>query len=339
MRETLRNGEHGGALRQAADAHGIPVGEWIDLSTGIAPWAWPVPLLPAECWQRLPEDGPHGDGLELIAAAHYGAPHILSVAGSQAAIRALPRLRPACRVAVAHGSYAEHALAWFDAGHDVKALPLAALPSAADHADVVVLATPDNPSGHKTDIATLLDMHARLQRRGGWLVVDEAFLDAEDEPSLAAHSDAEGLIVLRSLGKFFGLAGARVGFVCAPQPLLHNLCGALGAWTVSTPARFVARHALSDASWQRVQKLRLARASTHMATLLARIGLTPTGGCRLFQWVTTPRAANVAQALARHGVLVRHLPDPQALRFGLPASHSDWQRLQGILSNVMKETP
>ncbi|MFA9440018.1 threonine-phosphate decarboxylase CobD [Uliginosibacterium sp. sgz301328] len=339
MREALGNGDHGGALRRAALAHGIPMSEWLDLSTGIAPWAWPVPLLPAECWQRLPEDGPEGDGLESIAAAHYGAPHILSVAGSQAAILALPRLRAASRVAVARGSYAEHALAWFDAGHDVETFPLAALPSAANHADVVVVANPDNPTGRKTDIATLLDMHGRLQRRGGWLVVDEAFLDAEDEPSLAAHSDAEGLIVLRSLGKFFGLAGARIGFVCAQRALLRNLSAALGAWTVNTPARFVARHALSDASWQRVQKLRLARASTHLATLLARSGLTPTGGCRLFQWVATPRAADLAGGLARHGVLVRHLPAPQALRFGLPASHADWQRLQGILSNVMKETP
>ena len=79
---------HGGNLREAARRYGIALGDWLDLSTGINPRAYPVPPVPIDAWRRLPEDA---DGLAELAAHHYGAPGALPVAGSQAAIRALDR--------------------------------------------------------------------------------------------------------------------------------------------------------------------------------------------------------------------------------------------------------
>ena len=60
---------HGGAIGAAARRYGIPAGKWLDLSTGISPWSWPVPALPESVWRCLPEDD---DALALAAAACYG---------------------------------------------------------------------------------------------------------------------------------------------------------------------------------------------------------------------------------------------------------------------------
>ena len=232
--------EHGGKLLAAAARYGIEPASWLDLSTGINPAGWPVPSIPPAVWQRLPEQE---DGLVDAAAAYYGSAGVLPVAGSQAAIQALPRLRDACRVGVPHPAYAEHAHAWRAAGHAVVAWDAA---MGVDALDVLVLVHPNNPGGQIYARAELLDWHARLAVRGGWLLVDEAFIDATPEASLAGLCPRPGLIVLRSLGKFFGLAGARVGFVLAEPAVLGALEARLGPWAVSAPSRWVARAALAD---------------------------------------------------------------------------------------------
>ena len=167
--------EHGGRLRRAAQSYGIALEHWLDLSTGISPFAWLVPAIPAQHWPRLPEDD---DGLAASAAAYYGAPQLLPVAGSQAAIQALPTLRAPSRVGVLAPGYAEHAQAWQRAGHTVLPLPAQPLLQADAHCDVIVLIHPNNPCADTFDGAALLQLHARLAARGGWLVVDEAFMDA-----------------------------------------------------------------------------------------------------------------------------------------------------------------
>jgi hypothetical protein len=110
--------EHGGRLRQAAQRYGIPLADWVDLSTGINPQAYPVPPLAPEVWQRLPETD---DGLEAAAAAYYGSTHLLPVAGSQAAIQALPACFASGRVITLAPTYAEHPHAW--RGHALTAVP------------------------------------------------------------------------------------------------------------------------------------------------------------------------------------------------------------------------
>lgn len=325
--------EHGGAIRRAAARYGIPVGSWLDLSTGISPWPYPVPPLPCEAWQRLPEED--DEGLLALARDYYGGTALLPVAGTQAAIQALPRLRPRGRVGILHPSYCEHARAWRRAGHRVREAEARVLVNALDTLDVLVLVHPNNPTGERWPAATLLEWHARLAERDGWLVVDEAFMDATPEVSLAPHAAQHpGLIVLRSLGKFFGLAGARVGFVLACAPLLARLAEELGPWTVSGPARHAAQAALADRAWQAAARTRLREASARLAALLAAHGLAPHGGTALFQWTRTPQAVALHEALARCGVLTRLFREPHSLRFGLPGSEPDWQRLDEALREV-----
>ncbi|MEJ2454767.1 MAG: threonine-phosphate decarboxylase CobD [Candidatus Thiodiazotropha sp.] len=320
--------EHGGRVRQAAQRYGIPVEAWLDLSTGLNPLGWPVPALAADAWARLPEAE---DGLEAAARAYYGVERLLPVAGSQAAIQVLPRLRPPCRVGLLANSYAEHRQAWSRAGHRIQSLAdEVEIEAALPQLDVLVLVRPNNPTGALYPLQRLLAWHARLSARDGWLVVDEAFMDATPELSLLPHL-RPGLIVLRSLGKFFGLAGARVGFVCAQAELLERLADQLGPWSISGPSRRVAAGALGDRLWQREARLQLRQAGKRLHGLLCRRGLRPDGGCALFQWLETPRAEALQDALAQRGILVRRFIRPASLRFGLPGAEEEWRRLETAL--------
>ena len=334
---------HGGRLRAAARRYGIPVGQWLDLSTGLNPRGWPVPAIPEEVWRCLPEDD---DDLESIAAAHYGAPHALAVAGTQAAIQALPWMRPPGRVGVIASSYAEHERAWRAAGHDIDAIApgtsdadaaASRIEAGIDALDTLVLCNPDNPTGRLFPPSRLLAWHERLRSRGGWLVADEAYIDATPEASIAAHAGAEGLIVLRSLGKFYGLAGARVGFVLADATLLERLRRSLGPWAVNGPGRWIAGRALNDRAWQEATRTRLAAESARLDALLRDAGLDTAGGCALFRRVLADDAEALHDALARRSVLTRLFNAPMSLRFGLPAGESDWRRLRATLTEVVSE--
>lgn len=317
--------EHGGRLAKAAAAHGIPLDKWVDLSTGIHPVGYPVPSVPAECWRRLPEDE---DGLLNVAAAYYGSPHLLACAGSQAAIQTLPLLRPPCRVGILSPTYAEHAHAWALAGHQVQEI--------AEYdpmLDVVLVVNPNNPTGRLIPPPTLLQWHAELARKGGWLVVDEAFMDATPQHSLATHAGMPGLVILRSLGKFFGLAGIRAGFVLGWPELLAEIQEKLGPWSVPHPTRYVARLVLADVPWQTANRIWLAEQSAKLAELLTRHGLPPSGGTTLFQWVNTPEAQAIHLRLARLGILTRLFHTPSSLRFGLPENERAWVKLDYLLTS------
>jgi cobalamin biosynthesis protein CobC len=320
--------EHGGRLGRAAREFSMPREAWLDLSTGISPHAWPLPPVPASAWHRLPEDD---DGLLDAARDYYGTDHVLPVAGSQAAIGALPRLRPPSRVAVVEPAYAEHAHAWRQAGHEVVALPLEELLAHASTFDVLVLVRPNNPTGVCLDRHRLLELHADARRP--WLLVDEAFIDTQPEQSLVSHV-REGLIVLRSVGKFFGLAGARAGFVAAWPALLEALSEALGPWTLAGPTRHVVAQALADRAWQASARTWLRDASARLAALLTRHDLRPSGGCEFFQYCERPDAEALYRALATRGILVRHFSAPQALRFGLPADDTAFARLDRALTEL-----
>lgn len=330
--------EHGGRLRMASQRYGIALGDWIDLSTGIAPWPYPVPEIPLSIWQRLPEDD---DGLLDAAQNYYGAANLLPLNGSQAAILALPRLRAPGAVAVLAPSYGEYAPAWQAAGHRV--IECAAenlLQQGGDAADVIMLANPNNPDGRCFSREVLLALARRLSERHGWLIVDEAFADVDSENSLAdiaGMAGAENVIILRSLGKFFGLAGARVGFCIAALDVLGRLKEVLGPWPLAHPARFIAKVGLGDTAWQASQRELLHEASKRLAILLTANGLSPHGGTALFQYVQCKEAAGLYEHFAQQGILVRYFAEPFALRFGLPENETAWVRLATALENCAKK--
>lgn len=321
--------EHGGRLRAAVLQYGVDEEHWLDLSTGIAPWSFAIPAIDSRAWARLPEAD---DGLELAACAYYDAPEVLPVPGSQAAIQLLPRLRRVGKVGVLSPCYAEHAEAWRRGGHLVREIREAEVDYYLDSLDVLVLVNPNNPTGLLVPPERLLEWHKRMSLRGGWLVVDEAFMDHSPAHSVSRYSNRPGLIVLRSFGKFFGLAGARLGFALAEHKLLRLLAEHVGPWAVGGPIRAVGLACLQDHATQAVQRARCALASERLARLLSDHGLAPQGGCALFQWMITERAAHLHGFLAERSILVRLFAHNSSLRFGLPAVEADWQRLDAALS-------
>jgi cobalamin biosynthesis protein CobC len=351
--------KHGGGIQQAALKFGRPYRQWLDLSTGINPLGWRVPKIPPARWLRLPEDG---DGLEASAASYYGADNFLAVAGSQAAIQVLSRLTNGFRVAVLSPTYSEHAHAWGLVGkkpegdfysspprHQVELVSLKLLDKTIEQYDVVIVVNPNNPTGRLLSKKRLLGWWKRLMvsshilGREKWLIVDEAFMDSSPEGSLITKTGEPGLIVLRSLGKFFGLAGARVGFVFGWPALLKSLHRLLGPWQITGPSRWVAREVLLDKEWQSDARRQLLMQRDRLADLLSGHGLTPAGGTSLFQWVPVVKSKKVRRMFAEQGILVRHFTKPGGIRFGLPGADSEWRRLEKTLlkiqSHVQRKSP
>ncbi|MGN8344120.1 threonine-phosphate decarboxylase CobD [Pseudomonas sp. SMV71] len=328
--------EHGGRLRNAALQYAIAEADWLDLSSGLAPWPFDVPTIPQRAWARLPETD---DGLEQAACDYYGASQVLPVAGSQMAIQLLPRLRRAGKVGVLSPCYAEHAEAWRRSGYIVREVLEAEVDFFLDNLDVLVVVNPNNPTGLSLDPERLLDWHARLAQRGGWLVVDEAFMDVTPHLSLAAQAHQVGLIVLRSFGKFFGLAGVRLGFVLAERHLLRLLAEQVGPWAVSGPTRVLGQACLLDTAAHARQRQRCEEASQRLSRLLERHGFKPHGSCALFQWLVTERAHELHDFMARRGILLRLFANNSSLRFGLPADGAQFQRLDQAFDAYAKDHP
>ena len=253
--------KHGGRLLEAAQQYQIPQSEWLDLSTGINPNGYPIPEIPHSTWQRLPEEQ---DGLLSAAKQYYQCQSILAVAGSQAAIQSLPLLRSTGITGIVTPSYAEHAHAWEKAGHTILTMAAHEIDQYISQLDTLVLVNPNNPTADTFSQKQCLNWLENLNQRQGWLIIDEAFIDCTPELSLSKLLPLKGLIILRSIGKFFGLAGLRTGFVLAEAAILNTLNELLGPWPLSNPSRFVCTYALQDKTWQEKAQQQLQRQSQRL---------------------------------------------------------------------------
>ncbi len=324
---------HGGDLGAARAMFPDAPEPWIDLSTGINPVSYPVAELPQEDWTRLPSAQEQED-LLAAAAARYGAPSadcVVAAPGTQALLQWLPRLFPAADATVLGFTYAEHARCWAAGGATVRHV---ATLRELTGAGAAVVVNPNNPDGAICTRDELLLLAEGRSRQGGVLVVDEAFMDLmPDGASVAADvGRAPGLIVLRSFGKTYGLAGVRLGFAIAETGIAARLRAALGPWAVAGPAITLGRRALRDAAWLAETGRRLMVDRERLEDLLERTGLTCIGGTPLFVLASHPEAHAVFRRLAELGVLTRGFRDrPDRLRFGIPAP-AQWASLEERLT-------
>ena len=311
--------QHGGRLVAARAAFPRAPQPWLDLSTGINPRPYPAPRASRSERARLP-DPEALRSLETAAARAFGADpeRVAAVPGSDAAIRLLPQLLGARRVAIAPLAYGGHAEAWRAAGAQVTMSP--------EDAEAWVAVNPNNPDGRVTPPDMLLSSAGRR-----WTVVDEAFVETAPEISLARQAEGR-LVVLRSFGKFYGLAGVRLGFVVADEGLIIRLKRRLGDWPVSSDAITAGAAAYADPEWAKRTRARLARDAARLDGMLARAGLAVVGGTTLFRLARTQDAGDIFLRLAGAGVLCRPFEDPHLLRFGLPGRPADWARLGAALS-------
>lgn len=328
---------HGGRIDMAASLYPSAPTPWIDLSTGINPICWPVPPVSPASYQRLPLAA---DIARMTAAAAeaYGCPQnatIVPVPGSEIAIRLLPRVRGAKRVGILAPTYGSHEASWRDAGAEVHELE--ALPEQRRHdLETLIVVNPNNPDGVVIAQADLLAFAQAWTMTGRRLVVDEAFADVRPEASLLTLPRLPvGTTVLRSFGKFFGMAGLRVGFVVVAESEAAAWHSLLGDWPVSGPACEIAAAALRDAAWIAATRTRLAGDRKRLEHILGHAGLKSIGGTDLFGLFEAPQGLDLLDHFARAGILIRGWAiTPQRYRFGLPADEAAWHRMESACSTL-----
>jgi cobalamin biosynthetic protein CobC len=334
---------HGGQLNQVAAQFNIPMDEWLDLSTGIAPFSYPIPVIPQRIWQDLPTISNH-----LLAAAqhYYQANYCWPLAGSQHHIERLPALWES-KIQTTNGSfkkhvylpkvgYKEHQQAWTKAGYQLHFYQTD-LPTEIERHGVVVVINPNNPLADTFSIPQLSALQQLCDKQQALLIIDEAFADIfSAEFSFVPHINGDSLsntLVLRSVGKFFGLAGLRIGFVCSNECWFTLIKQSSGPWTVNGPALFITEDALKNRSWHAIQLQRLQQQSQTMQLVLSRyLPIKRMEANALFITVFLDNAAEVYQQLCRKALYVRLTDEQNALRFGI-ANEQQLVQLKLILSS------
>lgn len=317
--------DHGGNLDTAMARFGGALDEWLDLSTGINPAPYPLPPIPEASWAVLPRKADM-ERLCRVAAEAYATPaRVIAMNGAQAAIQLVPWLRSPGRARILSPTYNEHAAALRACGWHVDEVgEIAAL----DGADLAVVVNPNNPDGRRTT-PEMLD---RLAGRVGLLIIDESFADAEPGLSFAPRLEHDTVVVLRSFGKFYGLAGLRLGFALANGELADHLADQAGPWPVSGPAIDIGCVALADHAWQARTAVMLQSAASRLDALAAGPGWRLAGGTPLFRTYEVPGALAAREALAAHRVWSRIFAYSDTwIRLGLPFGEAGWAQLTKAL--------
>lgn len=305
--------DHGGGVDAARAEYGGTRSEWLDLSTGINPVPYPIPAIEPVSWNALP-DYAAMDALERAARKFWNVPDeasILAAPGASALIARIPTLAKSGMVRVESRTYNEHEAAFRMAGWDVS----------DDSPDARVIVSPNNPTGDYwsgTDQTPLL-------------IIDESFCDLCPEKSRMDLAANTGTIILKSFGKFWGLAGLRLGFAIGDPSLIAKLANTLGPWPVSGPALRIGAAALEDYDWAAETRARLARDSARIDALMLAKGAEIQGGTDLFRLYRVEDAAAWQDHLAKHRIWSRIFPYSNTwLRLGLPAPDR-WEQLKAAL--------
>jgi cobalamin biosynthesis protein CobC len=319
----MRMRDHGGNIDEAHQMYGE--GDWLDLSTAINRVSYPIPPLPNAAWTDLPTRAAQSRLLAAASKTYRTAAPLAAFAGAQSAIQLIPRLTHPGHARVLAPTYNEHAAQLRAQGWQVEEVPDIKLLRGAD---LAIITNPNNPDGRRHTPADLL----ALQLHVGLLVVDESFADPTPELSLTPLADRSGLVVLRSFGKFYGLAGLRLGFAIGGSEIIARLSEMAGPWPVSGAAIAIGEAAHSDGRWISQTISRLRRDAVELDKLASMAGWQLAGGTELFRLYFTDNAAIAQQRLALHQIWSRTFPySGHWIRLGLPGKSCEWTRLRAAL--------
>lgn len=311
--------DHGGGLDAAVARFGGTRIGWIDLSTGINPVAFPVSNLPFDAWTALPDKTAQANLLKA-ARRFWGIPEqagLIAAPGASAVIAQIPQVLPKGTVCIPEPTYNEHAAAFRTYEWDV---------TQAGSADVQVVVHPNNPDGRQWTQDTLPVRDAKLT------IIDESFCDIAPFLSLIDSAGRPGTLVIKSFGKFWGLAGMRLGFLAGDPELIDRLADTLGPWAVSGPALYIGAQALSDLDWARATRDRLSEDAARLDALMQIAGAKVVGGTPLFRLYDVGEAIEWQTRLAQHKIWSRTFPyAPGWLRLGLPHP-LHWPRVEAALA-------
>ncbi|OQZ00232.1 MAG: threonine-phosphate decarboxylase [Candidatus Brocadia sp. UTAMX2] len=145
-------------------------------------------------------------------------------------------------------------------------------------AEIAFFCNPNNPTGQLVEKAVILDM--AQQHPHTLFVVDEAFIDFVDEPErysvINETITTHNLIVVRSLTKFYGFPGLRIGYLVAHADLAKKLVECKEPWSVNTFAQYAAMAALEDREFMVKSRELVFQEQSYLFNELSRInGLAP----------------------------------------------------------------
>lgn len=307
--------DHGGRIDQAIETFGGDHTSWIDLSTGINPVPYQPPFLSDNCWTALPDQGATNQAVQA-ARQFWNIPKeamVLPIPGASIAIAQIPHLAAPATVLIRTPTYNEHAAAFRAAGWDS---------TQTDAAKARVLVHPNNPDGH---------WHSMSDANAPLTIIDESFCDVDPAQSLITAAGRPGTIVLKSFGKFWGLAGLRLGFAIGDPDLIQTLATRIGPWPVSGPALEIGIAALNDPEWANQTRKYLSAESLRLDRVAQQTGATLMGGTPLFRLYDHPRARDLHHHLAQHHIWTRIFPwSDTAIRLGLPAP-SSWDHVATVM--------
>ena len=305
------NADHGGGVDAAVAQFGGTRKGWVDLSTGINPIAYPLGELPAELWNALPDERAF-QRLEQAARAFWNIPQsaaVLAAPGASALIARIPGLATPGPVHIPGPTYNEHARAFAAHGWTLS-----------ETAETRVIVHPNNPDGRlwrESDLTRLT-------------IIDESFCDVTPEATLMAQAARPNTVILKSFGKFWGLAGLRLGFAIGDPALISKLAQSIGPWAVSGPALAIGARALADSAWAAATRARLSVDASRVDALM---GLPVVGGISLFRLYDAGDALALQAQLARAHIWTRVFPySTRWIRLGLPGTADQWARLQNAMA-------
>ena len=309
--------DHGGGLDVAISKYGGTREQWIDLSTGINPSSYTIPKIPKHFWNSLPDSKAQKE-LLIQAGEFWDVPNnsdIMAASGVSQLIAVLPNLLPVNRVRIISPTYNEHAAAFRSNGWEV-----------GDAGNVQVIVNPNNPDGHYHSISEEDTKNFELN------IIDESFCDISPDKSLIHLAKQNNVIILKGLGKFWGLAGLRLGFAIASPKLIETIISHVGPWSISGPAQFIGKAALSDNNWIHNTRIRLKKDSVRLDKLISSNNIKPIGGTDLFRLYKTTNAQKIHDKLAQNFIWSRVFPYSENwLRLGIPGDQSAWERLAKAL--------
>ncbi|MCP5074744.1 MAG: pyridoxal phosphate-dependent class II aminotransferase [Rhodobacteraceae bacterium] len=312
--------DHGGGLDAAVARFGGQRSDWLDLSTGINPVPYPVPEIPKNFWTALPDSSAQ-QALSTAVRSFWRVPdnaELLAASGVSALIAQLPRLAAAGTVGITNPTYNEHEASFQSHGWTKK-----------DRGVANVYVHPNNPDGRLFERTEVKNQHQTLS------IIDESFCDTCPENSLIQLAEKPGVIVLKGLGKFWGLAGLRLGFAIAQPDTINRLADMLGPWAISGPAQYIGTTALSDHNWATKTRQRLATDAAKLDKIICGTGAQVSGGTALFRLYDVGNAGKVQKMLAERQIWSRIFPySENLLRLGLPAGRNNWNRLESAVKEL-----